>query len=295
MKNTKTPEKGKSYYCHTTLIMNSTIKNEKFTKGKTYISENSSCLTNNSGNKNHYFSDGYEKWFSLIEKEQPKAYNYEVVHCKTQEEWDFVCLKIKNPPLKESFENCDTNNSKGNCIDYNRHSNFCWKDYYVKRGDTLIYSFEEWCSKFNHKMPNNTPKLPIVDEVYDSIPEECINNDVIEVGDFVNWEDSGTFNKENYEGYEIWKIKEEKFWIIYQNAKEDYQNYPLNIEGLKITKKANTQTTTINKKPDISSAIQIGNDNTTNIVIPKSASVVLKNTENEVKIKINQTKTIKIN
>jgi hypothetical protein len=121
-----------------------------------------------------------------------------------------------------------------------------------------------------------------------------INNDVIEVGDFVNWKNSGTFNKENHEGYEIWKIKGDNFWIIYQNAKEDCQNYPLNIEGLKIIKKANTQTTTINKKPDISSAIQVGND-VTNIVIPKSASVVLKNTENEVKIKINQTKTIKIN
>lgn len=316
-------------------------------------------------------------------KEQPKAYDYEVVHCKTQEEWDFVCSKIKNPPSKECFENCDTDNSKGNCIDYNRHSSFCWKDYYVKRGDTLIYSFEEWCFKFNHKMPNNTPelslleqaklkypigtrficpyfksdclkgkgnlvdhhnltisesgditgsgmyylryknqwaeivqespKLPIVGKVYDSsfqyvecicsytgkevgkiyevydspdwfktkqtikkfmsfgnwtawfkpstyseylkqqnsiTPEECINNDVIEVGDEVE------LIKTPHAGYYIGdrciiqKVKNSNDFEVYKKGTTEIVG-GCNFKGhWKITRKANTQTTTINKKVD---------------------------------------------
>ena len=116
-------------------------------------------------------------------------------------------------------------------------------------------------------------------------PEECISHYVIEIGDWVISKNKDKPKEELVVGFHFANV------MKLQGREDQY----CHISNYKLVRKANTQTTTINKKPDISSAIQIGNDNTTNIVIPKSASVVLKNTENEVKIKINQTKTIKIN
>lgn len=79
-------------------------------------------------------------------------YDYEVVHCTTQEEWDFVCSTMENPVSLYSFNPSSYENSGGNCIEFNSNNrNFCWRNYYEKQKDYKIYSFSEWCEKFNHK------------------------------------------------------------------------------------------------------------------------------------------------
>lgn len=123
-------------------------------------------------------------------------------------------------------------------------------------------------------------------------PEECINNDVIEVGDEVE------LIKTPHAGYDlgdkaiIQEVSSSNDFKVYRKGTNEIVG-GCNFKGhWKITKKKHSNTT-VNKQLDISSAIQVGNE-VTNITIPKSASVVLKNTENEVKIKINQKLTIKI-
>lgn len=72
-----------------------------------------------------------------------KQYQYEVVHCKTQQEWDFVCNTYNI--LKEIRFNIDTD-SRGtaNCINYNGKS---WASLvWYQSENSLIYSFEEWCN-----------------------------------------------------------------------------------------------------------------------------------------------------
>lgn len=66
---------------------------------------------------------------------------YEVVHCKTQEEWDFVCDKNNKLNAKKDFPTFNT---------FNLH-NKGWEglEHFTKKyGDNLkILSFEEWCNK----------------------------------------------------------------------------------------------------------------------------------------------------
>jgi len=57
-----------------------------------------------------------------------------------------------------------------------------------------------------------------------------------EIGDFVSWEAlSG-------KSYEVWKVIGDTFWIIYNNRKDENQNYSINVQGLK-----KESTTNINK------------------------------------------------
>lgn len=61
-------------------------------------------------------------------------------------------------------------------------------------------------------------------------PEECYPN--VNVGDVVSWDCSAG-------EYEVWKVKDGRFWIIYKGEKHGYQNYSLDVKGLKVVKKSN--------------------------------------------------------
>jgi len=85
-----------------------------------------------------------------------KQYNYEVVHCTTQEEWDFASTKIGRTStvlyrdLKDSYgyNDClrlDIPNSSRSL-----ESN--------KKDNVLILSFQEWCDRF-HKEEKWIPKV----------------------------------------------------------------------------------------------------------------------------------------
>lgn len=76
-------------------------------------------------------------------KEEPK-YSYEVVHCTTQEEWDFVA-KVLGRTTSVSF------NYFGDCIRLNNPECSEKLTYCKNDNNCKIYSFQEWCNKFNHK------------------------------------------------------------------------------------------------------------------------------------------------
>jgi hypothetical protein len=91
-------------------------------------------------------------------KSTETKYEYEVVHCTTQEEWDFVLNKLQH------LNNC--NQQSSNWRDYNSKS--CLniktlsksdKDWYL-RNNGLVYSFQEWCDKFGYK-PDFKPKFEV--------------------------------------------------------------------------------------------------------------------------------------
>lgn len=100
-----------------------------------------------------------------------KQYSYEVVHCETQEEWDFVLKIMKSKglttPDNSVFRNIDTENYGGNCIEFSaKTSNFCWKNWYLKQSEYKIYSFSEWLDKFNHRKEWEEKNIPATKEAY---------------------------------------------------------------------------------------------------------------------------------
>jgi len=81
-----------------------------------------------------------------------KKYEYEVVHCTTQKEWDFVIDTLGfDQKRKKDFEVYGKN--KSYCKNIKRDSFSQDLDFYKK--NSLIYSFQEWCDKFGHINPLN--------------------------------------------------------------------------------------------------------------------------------------------
>lgn len=93
-------------------------------------------------------NDDYEQLMVKVEqpiKEETK-YDYEVVHCTTQEEFEFVQDKTG---YKFNYRNFD--NNRECCINYSKQLREDL-DYYQSK-NSLILSFQEWCDKFNHVNP----------------------------------------------------------------------------------------------------------------------------------------------
>ena len=94
-----------------------------------------------------YLPDGHIDKFP-IESEKPK---YEVIHCTTQEEWNFVLTK-DNPfkRLKVSEEQWKTYGK--NSVIFINHSRWTKTALdWAKSHNAKIYSFQEWCDKFGYK------------------------------------------------------------------------------------------------------------------------------------------------
>lgn len=70
-----------------------------------------------------------------------KKYEREVVHCTTQKELDFAIKKLKSYGTRKAPY----------CV-YIDNGGFDTVDYCMSSPNTKVYSFEEWCSKFNHQM-----------------------------------------------------------------------------------------------------------------------------------------------
>jgi hypothetical protein len=71
-------------------------------------------------------------------------YEYEVVHCETQEQWDFVIEKLgyKSLDYWDKYK-------QDSCIELPVQC-YCDIDFYREK-NSKIYSFQEWCDKFGHK------------------------------------------------------------------------------------------------------------------------------------------------
>lgn len=108
---------------------------------------------------------------------------------------------------------------------------------------------------------NLVENAEIVHQNYPVTPEECFNNETIEIGDLVEIITDDT-RYYNYSG----KPKGYKFIVRDFNQDNSYarefvgKKIGVSLLGLKLIKKANNTTTHINKKPDIPSVIQVGNE-----------------------------------
>jgi hypothetical protein len=96
-------------------------------------------------------------------KSTETKYEYEVVHCTTQEEWDFVRNKCTSSSAMYKYETWEKHDKHvtypegvGICIKENCYSGLSyWKEHNAK-----IYTFQEWCDKFGHK-PDFKPKFEV--------------------------------------------------------------------------------------------------------------------------------------
>lgn len=90
-----------------------------------------------------------EEFYGKYPEHKPKNYDYEVVHCTTQEQWDFVCSKIKPwVNLRADFLSKGFNTMRLDGEGWLTKEWFENKKPYVK-----IYTFQEWCEKFGHTLP----------------------------------------------------------------------------------------------------------------------------------------------
>lgn len=109
-------------------------------------------------------------------EQKVKYYDYEVVHCTTQEEWNFV-----NSKLKTDFK---LDNSawyvykEKSCKMYTTRQ-YSTIDYY-KNHNSLILSFQEWCDKFYHTNPFKVKS----DELK---PEDLVEGQWYELNTSIRW------------------------------------------------------------------------------------------------------------
>lgn len=124
---------------------------------KDIIDERTSCMdvTFNDKSTWRYASkeeiDEYNKRgkpYDVSELEKPK-YEYEVVHCTTLEEWEFVNQKIDN---LFRLNNLTWERYKANSCKCLKGGQYSSKSFY-ERENSKIYSFSEWCIRFGHANP----------------------------------------------------------------------------------------------------------------------------------------------
>ena len=84
--------------------------------------------------------------YTLDMHEEMKQTLKQAVHCKTQEEWDFVCDK-NGYSFKSSFKNITAH-----CIRLDREINSSGGLQWCKDDNYQILSFQEWCDLHGYKM-----------------------------------------------------------------------------------------------------------------------------------------------
>jgi len=109
-----------------------------------------------------------------------KKYDYEVVHCMTQEQWDFVTDKL-NYTWTTGKWSSDIHNSCIN-LNINQHAS----TFFYKTKNYKIYSFDEWCNKKGYTVISK---------------EELSNPEYVEYTNSNNW-----FKSDAKNSFEIGKI-----------------------------------------------------------------------------------------
>jgi len=97
------------------------------------------------------------KWAKIIELGKP--FKFEVVYCKTKEEWDFVLSKIGNPALLND-KNFQAYPEVVICFKSNPDDRVgCYgsKSYHDRDGNRTI-TFEEWCIEFGNTFGDDMPE-----------------------------------------------------------------------------------------------------------------------------------------
>jgi hypothetical protein len=103
------------------------------------------------------FSKAKERCPHLFEptsNTEDKSDRVEVVHCTTQEEWDYVSNK-----MNYTFSLQWRVNAEKSCINFKARETASLRFY--KEKNVKIYSFQEWCDKFGHKPDFIKPKFEV--------------------------------------------------------------------------------------------------------------------------------------
>ena len=121
-----------------------------FTKGKIYQITNTFEIIDDD-NEVRNVKGYWEQEFSFSIKEAYELQNkpkYEVVHCKTQEEWDFARVNIQdNVALSSNFDK-----DRVNCLQLNPISGSYSRLKFYQDHNSKIYTFQEWCDLNGYKM-----------------------------------------------------------------------------------------------------------------------------------------------
>lgn len=166
---------------------------------------------------------------------QPKTYDFEVVHCKTKEQFNLVCEKLE-------YKNIDWNDYRDEtCINLKArlYSSLSW----YNKHNSLVYSFDGWLSKyFPSKTKNNLKDLDIFG---DSVTQ-------FKVGDKVNipisrygW--AWSLNKEIYKlDYLIVTfISSDRQQFMVKKDNDNETEYSFHISDLTLYKEPNSKHKTI--------------------------------------------------
>jgi hypothetical protein len=146
-----------------------TIKNHNFRFGIGASTKNNIYYDNGNTELYHYNS---KTWAEVISKPEANLkvealkpietkFEYEVVHCTTQEEWDFIRTTTTKANSKKWCE-AIKDYPAGVCI-YSNGMGWSSLGFWKRQDSTKIYSFQEWCDKFNHK-PDFKPKFEVMKE-----------------------------------------------------------------------------------------------------------------------------------
>lgn len=104
---------------------------------------------------------------------QQNTQQYEVVHCQTKQEWDFVREKTTKVNSQE-WEQAVTQYPEGIALS-SEGLGWCGLNYF-KQENSLIYSFNEWCNKFGHSpdFMNKKQELSLLEQAAIKYPIGCL-------------------------------------------------------------------------------------------------------------------------
>jgi hypothetical protein len=141
-----------------------------------------------------------------------KTYDYEVVHCTTQEEWDFACDKYdkgvytKEQYLKYGYNTFMMSNFRG----WNQKEYFLSDPFYNK--SLKIYTFKEYCDKFGYT-PDFIEKeewIPQIGEwvIIDNKEQQYSNKQLEFIGQIKSYESKSNYwiTNHNVKGYKIYTM-----------------------------------------------------------------------------------------
>lgn len=106
-------------------------------------------------------SGNFQPFYDFHNKPNPdlKSSN-KIVHCKSSEEWDFICKK-NNIKFTEQFKEISDSKGECNCI-YIENKTYLSLGYAKLKYKDQIITFEDWCEFNNYNNPfkesNNKPK-----------------------------------------------------------------------------------------------------------------------------------------
>ena len=142
------------------------------------------------------------------EVEQPLK---QAVHCKTQEEWDFVTEKLGNDGINW-FKHPNWGNNKSFCIALEGKNQSQTLDFYINAGYQIL-SFQEWCE-------SNGYKSQVCEQDLLEFPPEGKCKYDLSVNEFLKKTRKGYTQDTNNKEYLCWNLN--SHWLAFSSSKPYY-------------------------------------------------------------------------